>query len=143
MRGLPTLEPFWPRISGPVQSRTRMGVRGDLLNPVVRNWNETGMPPSLLLATVGLSGVRSLSQMKRVQVSPAVGLTSLPLRLDISVLAAEVTYVCVYQTQQGWVPVLLPCDTRNDPEFLCSLHTSISSKSWEPLNEPSRLRHQN
>lgn len=30
-----------------------MGVRGDLLNPVVRNSNETSVPPSLLLTTVG------------------------------------------------------------------------------------------
>lgn len=90
---LPTLGLFWPRIAEPVQSGTRMGVRGDLLNPVVRNWNETSMPPSLLLTTMGLSGVRSLSQMKCVQVSLAMGLTSLPLCPAILVLAAEITYM--------------------------------------------------
>lgn len=38
MRDTAHLGAFWTRISGCVESRMRVGVRGDLLNPVVRKW---------------------------------------------------------------------------------------------------------
>lgn len=93
-------------------------------------------------ATAGLAAVRWLPRMKWVQMCPAVGLTS--LCPDIWALAAEITHarVCVRPNRAG-SQLSFPAVLGNDPEFLCSPHTSISSKSWEPSNEPSRSRRQN
>lgn len=68
MRDIAHLGAFWPRISEYVQSRMRVGVRGELLHAVVRKWMR-----QMCFLPCSLLRVRPLSRVKCVQVSPAVG----------------------------------------------------------------------